>query len=124
MRLLANENIPLGTVRRLRQADHNVLSITETSPGISDTKVLSIAHAEQRILLTFDRDYGELIYVKRLPCPAGLIYLRFTPASPEDAADRLAPFLAKVHESLYGQFVVLDREGYRQRPLPKAGAEA
>jgi len=109
-------------VRRLRQADHNVLSITETSPGISDAKVLSIAHDEQRILLTFDHDYGELIFVKRLPCPAGLIYLRFTPTSPEDAADRLAPFLARVDESVHGQFIVLDREGYRQRPLPKAEA--
>ena len=62
MRFLANENFPLPSVRLLRSAGHDVLSITEESPGISDDRILARAVAEERIILTFDRDYGELIY--------------------------------------------------------------
>lgn len=119
MKLLANENIPLGMVHRLRILGHDVLSITETSRGITDTEVLAIAHSQQRVLLTFDRDYGELVYVKRLPIPAGLIYLRFVPASPDESANLVATLLNDPNKLIAGGFVVLDREGYRRRPLPE-----
>lgn len=58
MKLLANENIPLDSVRSLRSAGHDVVSISERSPGISDEDVIRIARAENRIIVTFDRDYG------------------------------------------------------------------
>lgn len=119
MKLLANENIPLGTVYRLRAFGHDVLSITEASRGITDTEVLAIAHSQQRVLLTFDRDYGELIYVKRLPIPAGLVYLRFIPTSPDESADLMNALLNDPNNLVPGGFVVLDREGYRRRPLPE-----
>lgn len=120
MKLLANENIPSDAVRRLRAMGHDVLSITETCRGITDAEVLALAHDQQRILLTFDRDYGELIYVKRLPSPAGLIYLRFIPATPSEPADAMAALLNDSNSPALGGFLVLDREGYRRRPLPEA----
>ena len=61
MRFLANENFPLQSLRILRQADQKVASVTEDSPGIEDAEVLARAADEQRVILTFDRDYGELI---------------------------------------------------------------
>ncbi len=86
MKLLVNENVPLASVGHLREAGHDVLSITELSPGIPDTEVMQIAHNEQRIILTFDRDYGELVFRRRLPLPAGVIYLRFVPQTPSEPA--------------------------------------
>lgn len=66
MKLLANENIPLGMVRRLREMGHDVLAISEASPGVTDAVVLERARRELRTLLTFDRDS----YRKRpLPTP-------------------------------------------------------
>ena len=56
MRFLANENFPLPSVRLLREAGHDVVSISEETPGITDSQVLSRAVSEQRIILTFDRD--------------------------------------------------------------------
>jgi len=56
MKLLANENIPIGTVRQLRELGHDVLAISQTCPGVTDDVVLGLAHREQRTLLTFDRD--------------------------------------------------------------------
>jgi len=120
MRLLANENIPLASVRRLRALKHDVLAVAETMPGSSDVEVLHLAGDERRIVLTFDRDYGELIFVRNLPCPAGVIFLRFAPATPEEAADRLSPLLED-EQFAVGHFLVVDRDGVRRRPLPSAG---
>ncbi|WP_051084275.1 DUF5615 family PIN-like protein [Segetibacter koreensis] len=62
MKLLANENFPKASVLLLRSLGYDVTSIGEDSPSISDRSVMQIAEAEQRIIQTFDRDYGELIY--------------------------------------------------------------
>lgn len=53
MRFLANENFPLPSVRLLRQAGYYVASITEDSPGMEDSEVLTRATDEQRVILTF-----------------------------------------------------------------------
>lgn len=118
MKLLANENIPRGMVRRLREMGHDVLAIGEDSPGVTDAVVMDRARSELRTLLTFDRDYGELVYLKRLPCPLGILYMRFIPSSPEDALNLVTPFLAEDGKEVVGYFVVLDRDSYRKRPLP------
>ena len=120
MKLLANENIPMGMVRHLRDLGHDVLAILETSPGVTDAVVLDLARGEQRTLLTFDRDYGELIYLKRLPVPPSVIYLRFVPLSPEDAMQQVAPLLVDDGKLVRGYFVVMDRNSFRRRPLPSA----
>ncbi|MCY4551898.1 MAG: DUF5615 family PIN-like protein [Defluviicoccus sp.] len=73
MKLLANENIPLDSVRSLRSGGHDVVSISEQSPGISDEDVIRIARAENRIIVTFDRDYGELVFRRGWPPPAGIL---------------------------------------------------
>jgi predicted nuclease of predicted toxin-antitoxin system len=62
MRVCANENIPEDCVSRLRQSGHDVLWIREVAPGSSDPDVLSRALAEERLLITFDKDFGELAF--------------------------------------------------------------
>jgi predicted nuclease of predicted toxin-antitoxin system len=118
MRFLANENFPLSSVRVLRQVGYDIASITEDSPGIEDTEVLSRAVEEQRFILTFDRDYGELIYRLRLPPPVGVIYLRFRPQSPEEPATIILNLLQTEDLQFENKFTVIDREQIRQRPLP------
>jgi predicted nuclease of predicted toxin-antitoxin system len=86
MRFLANENFPLPSVRLLRGGGYDLAWVTEDSPGIEDSEVLTRGADEQRVIITFDRDYGELIYRLRLPSPTGVIYLRFRPHTPEEPA--------------------------------------
>ena len=62
MKFLADENIALAVVSFLRKQGHDVASITEISPGSSDASVLLKAEEEQRILVTSDTDFGELVY--------------------------------------------------------------
>jgi predicted nuclease of predicted toxin-antitoxin system len=65
MRLLADENIPLAAIDLLRKRGHDVLAVSEIAPSICDEDVLLMAKDEGRILLTFDKDFGELAFSSR-----------------------------------------------------------
>jgi predicted nuclease of predicted toxin-antitoxin system len=67
MRFLANENFPGKGVQELRTAGHEVFWIRTDSPGIADDVVLARAAREGLVLLTFDKDFGELAWRTRLP---------------------------------------------------------
>lgn len=83
MRLLANENFPLDAVEALRANGHDVAWIREDSRGIADDKVLLRAQEENRIVVTFDKDFGELAFRSKLPAASGVILFRVTPKSSE-----------------------------------------
>ena len=70
------------------------------------------------MILTFDRDYGELIYRLRLRSPKGVIYLRFRPHTPEEPASILLNLLQIEGLQFQERFTVVDRDRIRQRPLP------
>ncbi|MEG4487079.1 DUF5615 family PIN-like protein [Microcoleus sp. D2_18a_B4] len=73
---------------------------------------------EERVILTFDRDYGELIYRLRLRSPRGVIYLRFRPHTPEEPASILLNLLQTEGLQFEERFTVVERDQIRQRPLP------
>lgn len=118
MKFLANENIPSSSTERLRVEGHDIVSIGETTPGIKDRDVLEKAVEQARIVLTFDRDYGELIFRRNLPRPPGVIYYRFTPQFPEEAAELTLILLDEAEIEVEGMFTVLQRHAVRQRPIP------
>jgi len=60
MKLLADENIPASVVMALKEEGYDIRWIRIESPGISDIEVMRYAHEEQRILLTYDKDFGKL----------------------------------------------------------------
>jgi predicted nuclease of predicted toxin-antitoxin system len=124
MRFLADENFPRASVELLRDAGHDVAAIAEDSPGIQDSAVLVRAAAEHRVILTFDRDYGELIYRIGLPPPPGLLYLRYSPPDPSEPAYRLLSLMKLAGFSLAGKYTVVERERVRQRPFAPAKPES
>ena len=77
MRFLANENFPGAAIKALVAGGHDVASVRSIAPGSADRDVLALAVREQRVLLTFDKDFGELalpdsLFPQRasiLPCP-------------------------------------------------------
>jgi predicted nuclease of predicted toxin-antitoxin system len=118
MRWLANENYPRASIALLRQAGLDVLAISETAPSINDEDVLALANTEQRVILTFDRDYGELIFRRLLPCSSGVIYFRFIPMTPTEPAERLLQLLGIAGLQLEGLFTTAECQHVRQRPMP------
>jgi len=116
--VLADENVPRASIITLRQAGMDVRSAAEAIAGATDAQVLELARSEGRLLLTFDRDFGELIYLHQHAAPPAVVYLRFVPASPEEPASILRSLLAHVEIDLQGRFTVVTRDQVRQRALP------
>lgn len=116
-RFLANENIPLATVRRLREKGFDVASVGLDAPSITDKEVMQIAADENRTIITFDRDYGELIYKHGFRPPAGVVYLRMRNYQPEEPAELLLKLLNDASVEFAGLFTVADEKNIRQRKI-------
>lgn len=66
IQFLADENFPIASVRVLRSAGYDVFAVIEETPGIDDIAILAQAVVEERVILTFDSDYGDLIFRDKL----------------------------------------------------------
>ena len=124
MRILADESVEGEVVARLRGEGHDVAYIPEASAGIGDDEVLARANAESRVLLTEDRDFGDLafFYGNR---SLGVVLLRAHGADVEAKASLVADVLETHEDELTKDpphFVVL-RWGRppRSRPLRDLG---
>lgn len=115
MRLLANENIPLASVRHLRSLGYDVAYIGDGNAGVHDEDVMALAQAEDRIIITMDRDYGELIFKKGLINPAGVIYLRLDLFDVNEPAELTHQLLNSPDITMHRNFTVVTRENIRQR---------
>lgn len=78
---------------------------------------MKIAADETRTIITFDRDYGELIYKYGFRPPAGVIYLRIQNYQPEEPAELLLKLLNNPNLEFAGLFTVADERGIRQRKI-------
>lgn len=90
MHFLANENFPGDAVAALRAGGHDVTWVRTDAPGSPDSEVLARAVRENRILLTFDKDFGELAWHARMPATAGIILFRLPMPSPANVGSALA----------------------------------
>ena len=113
-KLLANENFPLPAVRVLRDAGVDIQTVLEVMPGASDEEVLAYARRAQRWIVTFDRDYGDLVFRKGLPPPPAIVYLRQEAYSPEKPAELVKAIIA-MPEKVQGCFVVVTQRNVRYR---------
>lgn len=117
MKFLANENFPFPGIKFLREKGFDVISISEELSGISDEEVLQKAALENLIILTFDRDYGELIFKYRKDNPPSVVYFRTKGQSPNDAGRILIEKIEVEKILLESFFTVIEATGVRQRKL-------
>jgi predicted nuclease of predicted toxin-antitoxin system len=118
MRLLADENVPLPSIFALRTAGMDVAAATEDAAGASDREVLARAQREGRVLLTFDRDFGEHVFREGASGEPGVIYCRFIPTTPLETAEVLVRLAVETGIAFEGHFTVIDRDQVRRRRLP------
>jgi predicted nuclease of predicted toxin-antitoxin system len=118
MRFLADENVSSSVIRRLRAGGLDVVSIGETRSGAPDKEVLDAADAEGRILITEDRDFGELVVRQRLGV-RGVILLELDRLSNAAEADLVAEIISTHADKLAGNLLVIEPARVRVRPLPR-----
>lgn len=116
MRFLANENFPGAAVSVLQSAGHDVVWLRTAAPGTNDPDVLAWAARDGRILLTFDKDFGELARGAALPATCGLVLFRIPMPAPGDVGQRLADLIT-ARDDWAGHFSVVEPGRVRMRPL-------
>ena len=114
MRLLADENIPRSVVEFICSCGHDAIWIGKVAPGISDREVLSLATTQKRTLITFDTDFGELVFRLGLGAPFGIILFRLPPDSPAGIAQSIVRALES-QKDWVNRFSVVDENRIRMR---------
>jgi predicted nuclease of predicted toxin-antitoxin system len=117
MRFLANENVTGTVIQELRQRGHDVLSVKESMRSEHDDVILARAQQEQRIVVTHDKDFGELAFRSRLPASCGVILLRLEGSDPDTDSQRILEALES-RTDWTGHFSVITDNRIRMRPLP------
>ncbi len=117
MRIIANENISAGAIYKLRSAGYDVISVKETMRGASDKEILQRAQTEQCLVITNDKDFGELAFRFRLPSQCGIVLFRLSGSDPQSDNQRILEVLNS-RDDWQGHFSVVDDWKIRIRPLP------
>ena len=114
MNLLADESIDKQIVDALREKGYIVGYVAEMDPGISDDVVLDLANREGVLLLTADKDFGELVFrLRRLS--SGVVLVRLAGLSPIKKSEIVVPFIMKHFNELIESFSVITPVGIRIR---------
>ena len=114
--LLADENIDQRLVSSLRLAGIFVYSVAESSPGISDEEVMRLSENLSAMILTDDKDFGEIVFRKQRSCP-GIVLLRLIGVDYSHKADQVIQVIDRYGSEMIGKFVVITAERVRIRKL-------
>ena len=114
MNFLADENVDRQIVERLRQDGHAVTAVAEMAPGIADPAVLAAANASASVLLTADKDFGEIVFRQRR-WSGGIILIRLAGLSPEAKALMVGSVVSNHAAELVEAFTVVTRRAVRIR---------
>lgn len=123
MRLLADQDVYAVTIQFLRGLGHEVETAAERGLSQSaDTELLQVAHADGRVFVTRDRDYGGLVFMQALG--AGVLYLRVLPSTLQAVHAELGRVLALYGEAeLQSAFVVVEPGRHRIRRAAAGGSD-
>jgi predicted nuclease of predicted toxin-antitoxin system len=117
VRFLADENFAGDTVTELRRHGHDVAWVRTDAPGSSDAQVLAWAVAEDRIVITFDKDFGELAFRAGLEASPGVILFRIHQISPSSVTNLVVTAIESRND-WPGHFSVVEESRIRMLALP------
>ena len=118
MKVIANENVAGAVVQELRRRGHDVLSVKESMRGADDRSVLLRAEAERRLIITHDKDFGELAFRHRHRASCGIILFRLSGVPPSSDHHRMLEVIDS-RSDWTGRFSVVTDDRIRMRPLAR-----
>ncbi len=116
MIILGDANIDADIIQWLRAEGHDVLWAVDLSPSTPDADILSIANQQKRIVLTYDRDFGDLVFRSRL-VTQGIVLLRFRAATQHHRLELFKSHWPYIEQHATGNFIVATNDRIRKRPL-------
>jgi predicted nuclease of predicted toxin-antitoxin system len=117
MKFLADENLERLVIEALRAAGHDVATLPAAAAGLRDRDVLARSVEEVRILLTNDKDFAELAFLKRL-ATVGIVLIRMPRSASREKASRVTEVVEAHGHRLASAMTVVEMEAIRRRPLP------
>jgi predicted nuclease of predicted toxin-antitoxin system len=117
LRFLADENLHPVVVGGLRAAGFDVEWVAETAPGATDEAILGRPDIGDLVLLTFDRDFGDLIFNRGYPKPRAILYSRLDRTDPQQIAARFLEVVSKGIPDHHMVTITADAE--RLKPFPQ-----
>jgi predicted nuclease of predicted toxin-antitoxin system len=120
LRFLLDVHIAKSIAAALRSRGHDVLQAADQHGLCSDDEILALAAHEERILVTEDRDFSDLIYLQGRTPPPAILYLRTGPAHQPKMVERVMLVLA--NSLIEGHMVVVEQANIRLRPFPAKSA--
>lgn len=105
-KFLADESVDFRLVKSLRVSEYDVEAVIETHAGITDEEVLELANKLNAILITEDKDFGELTYRLKKPSK-GIILLRLSGVSINDKINKVKEVLENRKDKLYQSFTLI-----------------
>lgn len=118
MKFLADESIEKPVIDWLRGQDFDVRYVTEITPSINDEEVIRFANDEGRILITNDKDFGELVF-RQSKIILGVLLIRATNERTSNKIRLVREVLEKARNKLAGYFVVVNEAGIRMKKIPR-----
>ena len=115
---LADECFAGPFVRAMRAAGYDVLRSADIAPAAPDERVLALAFAEGRVLLTEDNDFADLVVRLRLPTH-GVVRVALKSLNKPDQALRMIKALHELGDKLKGAMVTIEPSRTRVRPIPQ-----
>ena len=106
IRFLIDENVDFSVADFLRNLDCNVKTVVEIKRSLGDKEILALANNDNRVIVTNDKDFGQLIFREKLP-HKGVILFRLSDESSEAKIKRLKEVFGKYKSKFSGNFVVI-----------------
>ena len=116
MRWLVDECVDASLVTRLREAGYDTVYQAETAPSATDVDIVDLAQRDGRLLLTEDKDFGDLVIRQRAEVP-GLLLLRIDPRQRALKWTRLEAAIGRYGDLLLGRYTVVEEARFRSREL-------
>lgn len=117
MKFLADAHISMEMVAMIRDLGDECLDSSAIPPRMPDVDVLRKAESEGRVVITSDKDFGELVFVYGISC-AGVVLIRVALADEADRVAYVRSIWPTVLSRLPGSFITITLSGIRARPMP------
>lgn len=121
LKFLADMNIEKAIIEEIKALGYNIICVAEINPTMTDSDVFKLANSENRILITNDKDFGEIVFRQKL-VSEGIILIRLETPDIKEKVKLVKKLLIFYREKVRNHFVVINQNKFRAMSLNNTGA--